>query len=807
VTGRDGNVSARGHRALAVRTWTACLAGVIALAALLGSSGDAPTQSAPPAAPLAASEPEPNAVLATTPDTISLTFTEPVDLQSASIRVLRAGGGEVPLGQIQGEVALANRISTRPRGTLGLGDYIVVWSAQTADDGEVLAGAYPFRSGVAANPGAARLDGEWPAPWAIIPRWLVFLGTSTAAGGFIWARLLASGEGSAPGSPVRSGTMVIGALAALVAAALPPFLNRLLSSTDDPLPPLAESLWAMPLGWWIQLVALFILALLCLGVLASGRATAWLPDAIIWVGLGSGLAVLVGLSLTNHALAPGVGLALTPATSTLDTSAITLAIAHQSSTALWLSGLLYLAGSWRELGSDVARFRRVRWIGGVLLAVSIVTGLAGAWARFPSLGDLLTDRYGQVLAGKGVIVLIILVLGLVAMVLPRRLRASRTGRSLVTQGVLALVTLFLAAVLALMALPGSVAPATLAGVALADVVPVDRAAFGMESATVHLLTQPVAPGAQTLVVRLTDGHGAALALDPAPEVAVTWTSLTASTENDEPEVETTVRNVVTLQVQPDPSAALFAGTVTLPRLGWWQADVTVTPLDGVAARARFWLLLPDPNVTGTGPDPTSDPEAQALFARGLESLTSLRSIRYTQRLGDGGGSLYRSQTAVNAADAERPPAYTDTIIDDAGGVVARQIIVGDRRWILVGGDWVDAEPIPFLIPAAWGEAYVDATGFQLGPREDVDGELCQVVTFWQPPRASPSRAPAWFAWWVGLASGELRREAMVSTRHYMVYSYSDFDAPTGIVPPIDDRAPAVTPATPTSTSGATPAGR
>jgi copper transport protein len=394
--GHDGNVSAGEHRACAVRTWwTACLAGVIALAALLGSSGDAPTQSAPPAGPLAATEPEPNAFLATTPDRISLTFTEPVDLQSASVRVLRAGGGEVHLGQIQGDDTFANRISVLPLGTLGFGDYIVVWSAQTADDGEVLAGAYPFRTGVVANPGAARLAGEWPAPWAVIPRWLVFLGTSIAAGGFIWARLLASGGSSTPGSPVRSGTMAIGALAALLATALLPFLNRVLSPTDGSLPPLAESLWAMPLGWWIQLVALFILALFSLGVLASGRATARVPVPIIWVGLGSGLAALVGLSLTDHALSPGAGHAFALATSTAlalaastpDTGAIPLAIAHQSSTALWLSGLLYLADGWRELGSDVTRFRRVRWIGGVLLAVSILTGLAGTSARFSSVGD------------------------------------------------------------------------------------------------------------------------------------------------------------------------------------------------------------------------------------------------------------------------------------------------------------------------------------------------------------------------------------------------------------------------------------
>jgi hypothetical protein len=345
-----------------------------------------------------------------------------------------------------------------------------------------------------------------------------------------------------------------------------------------------------------------------------------------------------------------------------------------------------------------------------------------------------------------------------------------------------------------MALPGTVTPATLAGVELADVVPVDRTAFGMESATIHLLTQPASPGTQTLVVRLADGHGATLAPDQAPHVEMTWTPFTADAGDG-----ATVVQTAALQIVPDSATALFTGTVALPSAGWWQADVTVTPPGGIAARARFWLVLPDLNVAGTGPEPASDPQAQALFARGLESLTSLRSVRYTQRLGDGGGSLYRSQTAVSAAESERPAAYADRIVDAAGDVVAQQVIVGDQRWILVGEDWVEAEPIPFLTPAAWGEAYTDATGFQFGPREAVDGELSQVVTFWQPPRTSPSRAPAWFAWWIGLASGEVRREAMVSTRHYMVYGYSDFDAPLEIAPPIDVPVPQVTPATPATT--------
>ena len=96
---------------------------------------------------------------------------------------------------------------------------------------------------------------------------------------------------------------------------------------------------------------------------------------------------------------------------------------------------------------------------------------------------------------------------------------------------------------------------------------------------------------------------------------------------------------------------------------------------------------------------------------------------------------------------------------------------------------MEADPMPFLTPAAWGERYLGATGFQVGPREEIDGELTQVVTFWQPPRTSPSSAPVWYAWWVGLASSQVRQEALISTRQYVVTRFSGFDAALEINPP------------------------
>ena len=396
-------------------------------------AADAPTQSAPPAGPLVAADPEPNALLATSPGPHLAHLHRagrPPERQCPRPSRGRRGGLPQP---DRGQMTPSPPASPRGRRERwASGDYTVVWSAQTADDGEVLAGAYPFRTGVVTNPGAARLDGEWPAPWAVVPRWLVFLGTSIAAGGFVWARLLASNAGAAlrevPFAAARWRS-------ARWPRSSPPRCSRFSTACFPrqmaPLPPLAESLWAMPLGWWIQLVALFILALLCLGLLASGRATTRVPETIHLGGIG--LRPRGTGRAQSHRLcpcrSPFTRSCPCPCGLPLDTGALPLAIAHQSSTALWLSGLLYLAAGWREIGSDVARFRRVRWMGGVLLAISILTGLVGTWPRFPSVGDLLADRYGQVLAGKGVIVLIILVLGLVAMVLPRR-PACRPDRPL-----------------------------------------------------------------------------------------------------------------------------------------------------------------------------------------------------------------------------------------------------------------------------------------------------------------------------------------------------------------------------------------
>jgi hypothetical protein len=338
------------------------------------------------------------------------------------------------------------------------------------------------------------------------------------------------------------------------------------------------------------------------------------------------------------------------------------------------------------------------------------------------------------------------------------------------------------------------AQASLAAIELAEVVLLDRDAFGAEQGVVHLLTQPGAPGVQTLVVRLTDGEGAPLTTAEAPAVEVVWTPLDGMDQPADP-----------VMLDADPSGAVFTGAA-LAVAGWQQGDVVLTPPGGIASRARFWLVAPDPNVTGEGPTADDNAEAEALYDRGLASLTTLRSVRYSQRVGDGSGTVARTEVSVSAAEGERPAAFAEAVLDAGGEAVSRQTIVGARRWIEQDGAWVTADPVPFLVPAAWGAGYAGAAGFGLGPREAVDGELSQVVTFRTPARGDSGRGSAWYAWWVGLASGQVRREAMVSTREYAVTEFRDFDAPLDIQPPVVNQAPRNSSPEAGRTTEATPGG-
>ena len=79
----------------------------------------------------------------------------------------------------------------------------------------------------------------------------------------------------------------------------------------------------------------------------------------------------------------------------------------------------------------------------------------------------------------------------------------------------------------------------------------------------------------------------------------------------------------------------------------------------------------------------------------------------------------------------------------------------------------------------------------MGITEEVNGEQAQIVAFYVP---ATTTVAAWYLWWVGVDSGHVLRQAMVSRVHYMSEEYGNFDGPVVIEPPVNDTGtPVATP--------------
>lgn len=315
-------------------------------------------------------------------------------------------------------------------------------------------------------------------------------------------------------------------------------------------------------------------------------------------------------------------------------------------------------------------------------------------------------------------------------------------------------------------------------------------AFADETPWVVLQLSPARPGDQnTLRLSLESPRGSPL---PATEAASRIESLTARPLASDASAEDLV-----LQPEPGPDGAM-AATAPLDRAGWWRFRVEVA---GAERPAEFHLMLPDPNINGPNavPGSPSSAEAEAVIQRGLAATAALQSVRYTQWNSDGAGNSSVSEHAVAVGGDGGEPSLTFRI---TGGMEA--VIIGSTRWVKLLGDlgWQEQEGGAFLPPSEWGDEYSGATGFTLLGEETIDGERTQIVSLLAPELSEPRRrTAAWYLWWVGTETGQVRRETMVSRRHYMLNQFTDFNEPMQIVPPNEAGPPAAG----TPVAAATPA--
>ena len=360
---------------------------------------------------LMSSSPEENAMLASPPSQVELTFSEAIDPKLSKISVMDSNNKRVDAGDSQVDPADATHlmVSLPP---LSDGVYMVMWCAISATDGHQTTGSYPFSIGnVAANAMASIQQG--PAnnalpPGIIATKALLYLAVAALVGAIlftflVWNPAIKSAQIPPEATPYASFSRKL-----LKGAAITLAIADVLGVFAQ-----AGQVNGALIGWPWQptfitvlldtrfgglAIARLSLALLLMGLLL-GRPNRWNR----WVGLAAGLLLMLTFSLESHAAAEP--LPILP---------VLADWAHFSAISVWVGGLMsFLASIWavhqlepetrtRLTAELIPNFTRL-----AMTSVGIIslTGLYASYLRIGSPVALLDTTYGKVLLIKLAIIL------------------------------------------------------------------------------------------------------------------------------------------------------------------------------------------------------------------------------------------------------------------------------------------------------------------------------------------------------------------------------------------------------------------
>jgi copper transport protein len=718
---------------------------------------------------LRSANPSPDAILAAPVSTIELQFSERVAgaPNPPTVQVLDQRGQELEVSDVEIDPSDPQRVTASVTG-MSTGAYTVNWQATSDVDGHTLSGSFGFRVATGNAPGAATVEGERPQGWAVVTRWITFLGASLAAAAFLFVALAIRDH-----TPRLQQRLLYASLGASLVALLATLLEPWLQTVDPPAgaeaPTLSNAIAGLPDAWWIRPAALAIaIGIVIIALGPSRRQTT--PVAVPMLGAGAALITLLGLSLTSHAAARETW-------SALATLSIVL---HQWSVGLWIGGLGALAISWpsrataepaESVGASAHPIRRFSMAALILAIIGIGTGLINSGLALPSLDALWGSDYGRVLIAK--LVLLVPVLGLATyhrLWLRRHLAPVGTAlRATVrVETVFAVLVAGLGVVLALSALPSQ---------SKSEIEQIDLAAplffNDAESPMLHLEFSPGRAGENELRVWLSDANGN---LVPSSEIELIRLDIQSLNSN--------ARQAGIVATPTDEGDFSVAG-IQLSHDGWWEVNVLLRQPGQPDVTIPYFQMVPDPNINGFDAPtiPESSPEAEALFYRALETLGNLNSIKYADQLSSGQGTAVTLERQLSKGSDDTPPA---SLMKTAQVEI---LIIGDQTWQrAVGGAWIEREPVELFPPSEWVSAYDGATGFQLGSREVINGVDTQIVTLYVPE--TERQVAAWYAWWIDESTGHLLQEAMVSRLHYMIYEYSELNEPFEPSPPETGAGPA-----------------
>ena len=380
--------------------------------------------------------------LAAGPAAVVLRFDQAVTAFPDSIAV-RSGEGRVLSDDAVGGADA--RVVLVPVRSLPRGAYTVRWHVLSSD-GHPISGVYTFGVRVAAPPPTEAFGASGPTRTEDFVRWAYFLSLALVVGGLGFALLVLRGMPPALADRLYKliglgivATLEVGIIAFLLRAegALQLPLGKLLYADLTPIANgtrLGTAFMAMTMGFVLVSVLVYF---------------AWLLDRIVflWPAFVLALGFSSGLSLSGHQAADRGSSWATQVADWI----------HLSAALLWAGGLVVLAVCVWPLARELRReaFLRFSWLATLLMAALLGAGIYLSFVRLPSVSDLWTGGYGQVLLVKIALVSVALLWGAFHHFVgrPALIRddasswSARLGRTLVGEASIAMAILLVAAML------------------------------------------------------------------------------------------------------------------------------------------------------------------------------------------------------------------------------------------------------------------------------------------------------------------------------------------------------------------------
>jgi copper transport protein len=387
-----------------------------------------------------ASDPPPNAQLTEPPDTISASFSEPIEPSVTTIHLWDTTPKELPLSDIEfpaGRTAITAHVPD----DLPSGIYTVIWRNLSTVDGHTWSGSFPFTvlgPGGQVPSGAvpeslqrlAQAPSQNPSTLESAARWVVLLGSAIMLGGTSYVLFVAypAARGLASETKLRGLSSTVLAVTAAIGAflVLEGSLLQLVVQADrlGGLGRVDELLVDTRLGHYLLArQGLLLIALLAIGLVwrgTSGRAAGFGLGVLLAASLG----VLLTQSLVSHAAASDGPLWTT-----------SIDVLHLLTAALWVGSLTHIGLAmprWLDEVRGVPRtlfaaesFRRFSLLAAVSVVVLMASGVLSALVQFTSWDELWSTTYGWSLVGKMAAMLPLLVVaGLNAFILQPRVVAA-----------------------------------------------------------------------------------------------------------------------------------------------------------------------------------------------------------------------------------------------------------------------------------------------------------------------------------------------------------------------------------------------